>query len=75
MANKELRDWRIKAHASFDPIWEKGWLARPLVYRELARKVGLTQNEVHIGSSDIDMCKRIIEVSKSFYGIRSNPLT
>jgi len=22
LANKELRDWKIKAHAAFDPIWE-----------------------------------------------------
>jgi len=69
LANAELRKWRIKAHEAFDPIWRKskggkykkfnnqkrrikayGWLAREL------KSVAF-----HIGESDIEACKKIIE--------------
>lgn len=32
MANKELRDWHIKAHAAIDPQWKHGKKSRKDVY-------------------------------------------
>lgn len=28
LANKELREWKIKAHAAFDPLWQKKYRQR-----------------------------------------------
>lgn len=76
LANKELREWRKKAHAAFDPLWlrklairklqrgdqyRKVW-ARGSGYKWLAEQLGLTRDECHIGLFDIEMCKRVIDV-------------
>lgn len=57
MANKELREWRIKAHAAIDPIWKDGRLKRQKVYQWLCRHF---QYEVHIGQSNVAQCQAII---------------
>lgn len=59
MANKELREWRIKAHNHIDPIWKNGEKSRKYVYRQLRHQLG---KEIHIGESGIEMCKKIINV-------------
>lgn len=60
MANKELRVWRIRTHAKIDPIWKSGEISRSQVYGILSRQLGY---DVHVGSSNIEECKRIIEVA------------
>lgn len=73
MANKELRQWRMKAHEAFDPIWKKKKLNNHTVfnnrkrrfkaYQWLSRELGLVA--AHIGESNIDICKKIIELSNN----------
>jgi hypothetical protein len=62
MANAELREARKTAHAKFDPIWKHELLSRKDAYRELARRMGV--DEIHIGESDVETCKRIAEQSE-----------
>ena len=62
MANKELREWRKKAHAVIDPLWRSGKMKRWQVYRALSDSFG---KQIHVGESDIETCKKIIEFSKS----------
>jgi hypothetical protein len=59
MANKELREWRMKAHAVIDPLWRDGKLPRSEVYRRLSKVIGV---EVHVGEADVEMCQKIIQV-------------
>lgn len=59
MANKELREWRVKAHAHIDPVWKEGKRSRGDVYFILSSILG---KQIHIGESDIETCKRILEV-------------
>lgn len=63
LADAELRELKKKAHAAFDPIWKSGKLKRGHAYARLAKKLGV--KEIHIGESDIDMCKKIIELSQT----------
>ena len=65
MANKELRDWRKKAHAIIDPLWKSGKMKRKEVYAKLKEQFGF---EVHVAKSDIDMCKRIIKEVTDLFG-------
>lgn len=59
MANAELRDFRKKAHAVFDPLWkERRHKKRHQLYAEISRHFGY---EIHIAQSDIPQCKRIID--------------
>lgn len=59
MANAELREWRKKAHAHIDPLWKTGRLGRGEMYMWLKEKLG---REIHIGESDIETCKQILEL-------------
>lgn len=61
MANKELRGWRMKAHAAIDPIWREGRMKRSTLYVRLSDYMG---REMHVGESDIEQCKAIIEAAK-----------
>jgi hypothetical protein len=60
MANKELRQWRMKAHAHIDPLWKSGQMKRGAMYAKLQKTFGF---EVHIGESDIELCQKILAVS------------
>jgi hypothetical protein len=63
LANAELREWKKKAHAAFDPIWKSGEMSRGKAYALLAKAMGV--NEIHIGESNIETCKQIIEKAKA----------
>lgn len=58
MANKELREWRKKTHTTIDPIWRDGVISRGKLYRMMSDHFGF---DVHIGESDVEICKKIIE--------------
>ena len=60
MANKELRQLRMKAHAMFDPLWQCGVMTRKKAYSVLAAR--LNQKIVHIAQSDENTCKQIIDI-------------
>lgn len=59
LANKELRNWRMHAHAHIDPYWKTGQLSRGAVYAILKEYFG---RQIHIGESDVETCKQIIEL-------------
>ena len=58
MANKELREWRMKAHAVIDPLWKNGAMKRKEVYYRLMKVMG---RWVHIGESDIETCQEVVK--------------
>lgn len=78
LANAELREWKKRAHAAFDPIWisrferrreedpkyKKG-MARGGRYKKLAELLGIPRDDCHIGMFDVDLCKRTIEICQS----------
>jgi hypothetical protein len=63
MANAELREWRKKAHAYIDPLWKKQGWRRGTVYRYLKHRF---EREIHIGQSDIETCKKILEIKFNY---------
>jgi hypothetical protein len=62
LANKELRAWKQRAHAAFDPYWKSGRLKRGDAYARLAKTLGIPQSECHIGMFDVAMCKRVVAI-------------
>lgn len=60
LANAELRGWKQKAHAAFDPLWKDGPLSRTEAYNWMADILGLTKEQAHIGELDLGMCKGLI---------------
>ncbi len=67
LANKELRQWKIKAHEYFDPIWKENnkRYARKKAYQWLSRKMDIPFSECHIGMFDVDQCKKAVELCKA----------
>lgn len=62
LANKELRKWKIKAHAAFDPLWKSGTMTRSNAYAKLATALKMDTKKVHIGMFDVETCKRVVQV-------------
>lgn len=64
-ANRETKDWRIKAHDAFDAIWKnkQTGIKRKAAYALLAAELGV--KEVHVAESDIEQCKQIISASEA----------
>lgn len=62
LANRDLRQWKMKAHAAFDPLWKSRKMKRFAAYKWLAGKLGLSINACHIGEFDIEMCRKVVDV-------------
>jgi hypothetical protein len=67
LANKELRQAKIMAHAAFDPLWKpRADGSRPMnrrdAYRWLAGRLGIPAKRCHIGWFDAEMCQRVVDV-------------
>jgi hypothetical protein len=63
LANAELRRWKSKAHASFDPLWKtRKWGTRKQAYTRLASELGVAENGCHIGMFDVEQCKKVISI-------------
>ena len=59
MANKELRNARIKVHKLIDPLWQGGGMKRSQVYAMLTRYLG--GRPYHTGDLSLEECKLIIK--------------
>lgn len=62
LANRELRQLRIKAHEAFDPMWLHGSMERSKAYAWLAMQMNLSTKECHIGKFNVEQCKRVIAI-------------
>lgn len=73
IANRELRLWRVRAHEAFDAQWRGAPGRRPLAYERLARDMGLTQDQAHIGLFTIEQCKKVVAIYGQRTPLSSNP--
>lgn len=78
LADAELRAWKSRAHAAFDPIWQaryerkraadpkyKKAMARGGRYKALAKLLGINGADCHIGMFDVELCRRTVEICES----------
>ncbi|EJN06451.1 zinc-finger-containing protein [Herbaspirillum sp. YR522] len=80
LANAELRDWKIKAHAAFDPLW-KAKMARDACTKSKARRAGykwlseqmeMPIKRTHIGYMSVEECKKVVEICSAIRMKRGN---
>jgi len=70
LANKELRGWKVRAHAVFNPLFERivartgcsKSYGRGRAYKWLASQLDIEMSECHIGMFDVDLCKRVVDI-------------
>lgn len=69
LADFELRRWRNRAHAVFDPLWIKGKFKNTKKRTELYDEIGIQMGKIplHIAECDVEECKRLIEIIKTQY--------
>jgi zinc-finger-containing domain len=70
LANAELRNLKMAAHAAFDPFWksrpkEERSTARTLAYRWLAARMGLSVSATHIGQFDEAQCRQVVALCRA----------
>ena len=58
MANKELRQLRMKCHAKFDGLWKSGYLKRRQAYKYLSEL--MEKGEAHIGGFNKEECLKCL---------------
>jgi len=63
-ANKETRQWRIKAHIRFDTWYKSRYLTKNEAYARLANYLNLPQKEAHMGYFNIDRCQQVIKFTE-----------
>ena len=71
-ADKETKQARIKAHEAFDWIWQDNHMKRGVAYKMLAQRMGLTQDECHIGMFDVGQCRQVVSIMQSFAMLRGS---
>jgi hypothetical protein len=59
LANKALRQAKMRAHDAFDPLWRAGGMSRHEAYRWLSATLGISGADCHIGMFDEAMCLRV----------------
>ena len=68
LANRELRKAKIRAHDAFDRLWRKRGAQRRDSYKWLANKMGIRQEECHIGMFDEEQCMQVVEIIEKLFG-------
>jgi len=73
LANAELREWKKKAHAAFDPLWQRKIVrdncskskARKAGYKWLADQMGVKFSNCHIGWFNVEECKKVVQICEA----------
>ena len=66
LANAELRQWKQRAHAAFDPVWKARHMSRRDAYAWLAGQLGIKAEDCHIGMFDVDQCRAVVEAVETW---------
>ena len=66
LADRELREWKKRAHSAFDHLWKHGHKTRNDAYQWLARELNIEANDCHIGMFDVQTCRRVVEISRKY---------
>ena len=60
LANHETRRARMRAHAAFDPLWQREGMSRKGAYGLMQAVMGMTAEEAHISRMTVEQCHRLI---------------
>ena len=66
LAGPELRRKRREAHAALGRLWESGLMNRKQAYFWLQAKLGLPEEEAHIGKFSEERCEQVIRLCRRF---------
>ena len=67
LADRKLRRKRIEAHKGFNQLWESGLMGKKQAYCWLQAKLGLPEQEVHIGRFSVLRCEQVVRLCKVYF--------
>ncbi len=67
LADGSLRRKRMEAHRAFNQLWERGLMTRKQAYHWLQAKLGLPEQEAHIGKFSTFRCEQVIQLCGNFF--------
>ena len=65
LANKELREWKVRAHDKFDILWQSGAMTRKDAYAHLQKIMDMPSSVAHIGKFTVEECKKLVMLLNS----------
>lgn len=69
LANADLRRAKSEAHTAFDTMWRTRTMSRNGAYRWLAKELGITVDECHIGMFDLQQCRAVVDAVAQYRSI------
>ncbi len=63
-ADKETRQWRVKAHKVFDKLWTTNLMTRKDAYDFMHEAFALNSEDAHIAKFDSKQCAYLCAISK-----------
>lgn len=66
LANRALREKRVKAHRAFNQLWEYGYMTKKEAYHWLQLLFGLPEDMAHIAQFSDYRCEKLICACQSF---------
>jgi len=66
LANDEMKEWKIKCHNLFDPLWKNKTKSRGKLYSALADQMGIPTRQCHFGYFDLVALKKAYEILKTW---------
>lgn len=62
LANREMRDLKVKCHSLFDPIWKNKEVPRGKLYGRLSNILKINKKDCHFGHFDVDMLNECLSI-------------
>lgn len=72
-ANEETRKARSLAHATFDPLWKKGYMTRGCAYGWMRKQMGLSKEASHIAMMTKEQCYQLADMAVVLLRTLKNP--
>ena len=66
LANERLKSLKIQCHELFDWFWKSGSMSRERAYIEMAKRLGIAENECHFGWFDEEVLIKAREMLKQW---------
>lgn len=60
-ADKETKEWRVKAHQEFDRLWKSYRYTRHQAYEFLANIMQIPLKDAHISNFNKEQCQKLLE--------------
>lgn len=69
LAKLQLRQLRVEAHKQFDVLWKYRGMTRTQAYKWMAKFMGKSKEEAHIGLFTEEECQKLITYMKGMHGV------